>query len=109
MQKAGYVKTGLQMMPHTGEDLQFWEVGEGVLIIRYSKASLKIVGMTFSLADARPKALRKEFYFDVASFDTTTGTMTIHTKKGEPDGAANGSQPVHSETNSTSAAAGSGR
>ena len=97
------------MMPNKGEDLQFWEVGEGVLLIRYSKASLKVVGMTFNVAEAQPKALRKDFYFDVASFDTSTGTMTIHTKKGEQDGAANGSQPIGSETNRTSSAAGSRR
>ena len=30
-------------------------------------------------------------------------------KKGEPDGAANGSQPIRSETNRTSGAAGSRR
>jgi hypothetical protein len=33
----------------------------------------------------------------------------LRTNLGQPDGAANGSQPVHSETNRTSAAAGSGR
>ena len=56
MQKAGYTKTGLEMMPHPGEDLQFWDVGQGVLIVGYSKASQKIVGLTFWFADERPEA-----------------------------------------------------
>lgn len=35
--------------------------------------------------------------------------VSITLKKAEPDGAANGSQPIRSETNSTSSAAGSRR
>ena len=111
MKKAGYTETRLEMMPKpgSGEDLRFWGVGRGVLIVGYSKASQKITGTTFWFADERPKAVRREFEFDVTSFNTSTGAMTIHTKKGERDGAANGSQPTRSETNRTSSAAGSRR
>ena len=85
MKKAGYAETGLDMMARqgSGEDLRFWGVGEGVLIVSYSTASQKIRGMTFWLADDRPKATRQTFELDVASFDTETGVMTIRTRKGE--------------------------
>jgi hypothetical protein len=110
MQKAGYAKTGLDMAPRpgSGEDLQFWAVAQGVLIVSYSKASQKITGMNFWLADERPKASRRTFELNVTSFDTSSGAMTIRTKKGEPNGSANRSQPVGSQTNRMSSAAGSG-
>jgi hypothetical protein len=41
------------------------------------------VGLTFFLCDERPKATRKTFDLEVASFDTTTGVMAIKMKKGE--------------------------
>lgn len=111
MKKAGYSETGLDMMPTPGSwrHLRFWSVDQGVLIVGYSKASQKVSEMTFWLADERPKAFRQTFELDVASFDSSTGTMTIRTKKGELSGAANRSQPVSSGTNRTSAAAGPGR
>ena len=93
MQKAGYAKTGLDMMLRAGEDLQFWRVDRGVLIVSCATASRKIVRMTFWYADERPKGTRQTFEFDVESFDTGTGLMTIRTRKSE-DGAANGSLPV---------------
>ena len=62
---------------------------QGVLIVSYSKTSQKIVGLAFWFADERPKALRRTFEFDVASFDTSTGTVTIRTKKGEQGAARN--------------------
>jgi len=84
MKKSGYTETGLAMMarPGSGLGLRSWGVGEGVLIVNYSTASQKISGMTFWLADDRPKATRQTFEFDVASFDTQSGVMTIRTKKG---------------------------
>lgn len=111
MRNAGYTETGLDMMPKqgTGVDLRFWGVGEGVLIVTYSKSSQKITEMAFWFADERPKATRQTFEFDVTSFDAGTGVMTLRTRKGEPGGAANGSQPIRSETNRTSSAAGSRR
>ncbi len=111
MVAAGYKQTGLDMIArnHPMEDLQFWGVDQGVLIVAYSTASQRIVGLTFSLCDERPKATRKSFDLEVASFHTTTGVMTIKMKKGGQDGPANGSQPIRAETNSTSSAAGSRR
>jgi len=61
---------------------------------------------------------RSKVSFSSPSIDSletrrTEGTLKQHArdvlKKGEPDGAANGSQPIRSETNSTSSAAGSRR
>jgi len=72
MKKGGYTETGLDMTTRSGSGLSllFWGVGEGVLIASYSTASQKISGMTFWLADDRPKATRHAFDLDVASFDT---------------------------------------
>lgn len=86
MKKGGYKETGLEMMakPGSGLDLRFWSVGEGVLILSYSKSSQKISRMTYWFADERPKATRQTFDFDVTAFDTVTGRMTIRTRKGEP-------------------------
>jgi hypothetical protein len=85
MVAAGYKQTGLDMIArnHPKEDLQFWGVDQGVLIVAYSTASQRIVGLTFFLCDERPKATRKTFDLEVASFDTTTGVMAIKMKKGE--------------------------
>jgi hypothetical protein len=94
MEAAGYRQTGLDMLPSKPNDqLQYWAVGQGVLIIGYSKASEAITGLAFSLSDERPKAFRKTFDFEVTSFDTATGLMVIRTKRGEPPGAANQGQP----------------
>ena len=109
MQNAGYAKTQLEMTPRDGEDLGFWHVGQGVLIVRYSRIAQKILGMTLWFADERPKALRQEFRLDVTSFDPANGAMSIRTTKSQPCGAANGIQPIRSETNRTSSAAGSRR
>jgi len=111
MQKAGYVKTGLDMLPRpgSGEELRFWGVGPGVLIVRCSRSSQKITGMTFWLADEHSKALRRTFELDVMSFDTSSGALVIRTKKGGPEGSANRSQPVGQLTNPTSSAARAGR
>jgi len=91
----GYAKTGLEMMPRAGEYLEFWQVDQGVMIVSYSNASQKIVGLAFWFADERPKALRRTFEFDVASFDTSTGMMTIRTKIGEQGAAGASAQPAH--------------
>lgn len=111
MAAAGYKQTGLEMIArnHPKEELQFWDVDQGVLIVAYSTVSQRIVGLTFFLCDERPKSKRKTFDLEVASFDTTSGVMTIKMKKGEPDGAANGSQPIRAETNRASSEAGSPR
>jgi hypothetical protein len=110
IEAAGYKQTYLDMAPNNpNNSLQFWGVGQGVLIIVYSKTSKAITGMGFLLTDERPKAFRKTFDLEVTSFDSHAGLMTIKANKGEQDSAANGSQPVRSGTNSTSSAAGSRR
>src|SRR5688572_17910931 len=97
MKRAGYIETELAMMPARDEALQFWVVGEGVLIINHSIKSKKVAGLTFWLSDERPRAYAKTFALGVASFDTKSGVMIVQTRKGEPDGAANGSQPIRSK------------
>ena len=79
MQVAGCKKTGLEMKPHRGAALECWQIGDGVLIVSYSESSRKIVGLAFWFADDRPKSTRQTFEFDVASFDTGTGLITIRT------------------------------
>ena len=109
LEAAGYRQTGLDMLPNKpSEDLQCWSVGQGVLIIGYSKTSEAITGLGFFLSDERPKAFRKTFDFEVSSFDTATGLMVIRTERGEQDGPANRSQPVGPKTNRKPSAAGSG-
>jgi hypothetical protein len=110
MAAAHYAETGLDMAAiPPAEALRFWDVGEGVLIFRFSKSSGRVLEMTYFLCDERPKALRKTFELRVASFDSKSGALIVKTGKGEPDGAANRSQPVRPATDRTSAAAGSGR
>jgi hypothetical protein len=79
---------GRASRPDSEEDLQFWTVAEGVLIVTYSKVSQKITRMTFWLADERAKAFRRTFELSVTSFDTGSGAMTIRTKKGESNSSA---------------------
>ena len=62
-------------------------------------------------AGETPKGKTLDF---VLSRETQSGKKTVfglevERKGGQPDGAANGSQPIRSETNSTSSAAGSRR
>ena len=81
MQKAGYEDNGgLAMVAAKGQELQFWNVGEGTLIANYSKASQKIIALSYWFSDGRAKADRKTFDFHVTSFDPETGTMTIRIK-----------------------------
>lgn len=110
MAVAHYKETGLdRVATQTGHDLKFWAVGDGVLILRYSKTSTGLLGMTYSLCDERPKALRRTFDFNVSSFDPSTGTMCMSTRKGDLDGAANQSQPIRHEIVRRPTAAVSGR
>jgi len=95
MVASGYKQTGLEMIArhYPKEDLQFWGIDEGVLIARYSTASQRIVGLSFFLCDERPKAIRKTFDFEVASFDTTSKALMLKIEKRERPAAANDSQP----------------
>lgn len=89
MNAAGYGTTVLEMGPPArDEELHFWKVDQGVLIINYSKTTDEIVALNFWFADERPKALRKTFAFNVIAFDTDTGEMTIRTNKSKPSGGS---------------------
>jgi hypothetical protein len=82
LRAAGHRETALDMLPSsTTEQLEFWNVGQGVLIISFSKASGSISGLQFLVSDERPKATRKTFDFEVMSFDSETGLIVIRTIK----------------------------
>ena len=83
MLEAGYNITGLAMRTFKeGQQLEFWSVGEGVLIANYFSESKRLVGLSFWLADERPKSTRKTFSMSVESFETETGMMTL--QAGQP-------------------------
>ena len=89
MKAAGYTKTILEMGPRAedkDQDLRFWAVDQGVLIVNYSKTTDEILSLRIWFADERPKALRQTFAFDVIAFDTDTGKMKIRTRKSKPAG-----------------------
>ena len=110
MKAADYTETGLDMLaPNANEELEFWSLDQGVLIVRYSRASNQIVSLSFHLSDERPKATRKTFDFEVASFDTTSGLLTIKTAKGKPREPVEEKPQPRSQTYRTSSVAGSGR
>jgi len=110
MKAAGWIETGLDMLaPLVNESLQSWSVDQGVLILRYSTTSNQIVSLSFHVSDERPKATRKTFDFEVTSFDTTSGLLTIKTAKGKPREPAEEKLQPRSQTYRTSSVAGSGR
>jgi len=87
MEAAGYKQTGLDMLSaKEDEDLQFWAVDRGVLIIQYSKVAHKIVDLSFYFADERPKATRTTFEIQVTSFDPGSGVMIVRTAKPSSQG-----------------------
>ena len=78
----------------TDQDVLFWSVGQGTLIVEHSKATDEVAGLRFLLQDGqRPKGDRQMFVLDVIAFDTDTGEMTIRTRKSnasaEPDSREN--------------------
>ena len=83
MVTAGYKQTTLEMMArnYPKEELECWDVDQGVLIAVYSSSTKRIIELSFYLSDDRPKDTRKTFDLKVASFNTTTGVMTINIKK----------------------------
>ena len=84
--KAGdYEETILEMGPRgKDQDIHFWIVDQGILIAEYSKTTDEIASLRFLLKDERPKKYRKEFVFDVISFDVETGEMRVRTRKQKP-------------------------
>jgi hypothetical protein len=90
MAAAAFKRTGLDLVAkNPDEEFLCWGVDEGVLVIGYYRTTRVISGLWLQLSDERPKSTRKTFQFDVVSFDTHTGLMTIRTRKGEQDGAGN--------------------
>jgi len=78
MAASGYKETGLAMLAMQKDtDLKFWSVGEGVLIAVYSTTNKKVLSLTYSLSDERPKATRKTFGLAVREFDPRNGEMKI--------------------------------
>jgi len=87
MKVGGYESTVLEMRPRgKDQDIHFWGVDEGILIVEYSKTTDEIVSLRFLLQDDRPKKYRQQYIFDVIAFDTDTGEMKIRTKNNKPAG-----------------------
>ena len=78
--------------------------GEPVLVTWTSSTSLVVRYHGYARMPGTPPPPATNVYGIGISFEDTVGPG-----KSEPDGAANGSQPVRSETNLTSSAAGSRR
>ena len=84
MKAAGFKETGLELVANkVGTALKMWAVGEGVLIVSYSKQDGTLIGLSYSLSDERPKATRKTFDFVVEEFDPQTRAMKIKIGKAE--------------------------
>jgi len=82
MKAKNYDDSGLDMgTVDQSNDLQFWQIDDGVLIAVYSKKDRKIKNLTFWFADDRGKSKRQEFRLSVISFDPETGVMTLQTEK----------------------------
>jgi hypothetical protein len=89
MKAKNYDNSGLDMgTVDQSNDLQFWQIDDGVLIAVYSKKDRKIKSLTFWFADDRGKSKRQEFRLSVISFDPETGVMTLQTKKSKKEEAA---------------------
>ena len=63
----------------------------------------------FSAPALSDQSIALERLLDLGFYFRDKGHYLVNINRGEPDGAANGSQPIRSETNSTSSAAGSRR
>jgi hypothetical protein len=88
MKADGYQEGGgFTIDSNTKHDFRFWPVDQGTLIVGYSKATKKVLGLVYHLADEREHEVRKEFRFNVVSFDSTTGLLTLNTKKPAEQGA----------------------
>lgn len=82
MAASGYKETGLDMLAMQKDaDLKFWSVGQGVLIAVYSTANKKVLSLSYSLSDERPKATRRTFDLVVKEFDPKSGEMKIAGKE----------------------------
>lgn len=97
MKHSGYKEDQLAMAARErNQELAFWQVDEGTLIVRYSLNTKKILGITYWLCDERERSSRKEFNFNAKTFDTATGVLTLklnQPKKQEQDGRGDGDKP----------------
>lgn len=77
MNEAGHKRAYPQMVAlDHAEELFFWDVNKGMIGARYSKQTRKIIDVTFSIADARPKTKGESVNFKLVAFDTKTGVLT---------------------------------
>jgi hypothetical protein len=77
MNEAGHKRAALQRVPlDHGEEFFFWDAKQGVIVARFSKQTRKIIDLTFSIADVRPKTKGDSVDFKLAAFDTKTGILT---------------------------------
>jgi hypothetical protein len=93
MKLSGYKECQLAMLARERkQDLAFWLVDEGTLIVRYSLDTKKILGITYWMCDERDRSSRMEFNLKAKAFDTTTGVLTLQLNqpKGEQAGSSNG-------------------
>lgn len=67
----------LDMETSKGTDLKMWQVGDGVLIAVHSDETKKILHLSYSMSDERPKSTRKTFNMSVKSFNPTSGEMLV--------------------------------
>jgi hypothetical protein len=82
MRLKGYKETGLQMAPvKTTEELKFWQINDGVLIVTYSKQTQQIKKIAYLISDDGSKSERHEVNLTVIEFNPDSGIMTIQTKK----------------------------
>jgi len=73
-----YVQTELAIGSYKKDtDLQFWTVGEGVLLLQFSKQSRLIEDVEFHLYGPGDRSNRVEFEFAVESYDTKNETMVV--------------------------------
>jgi hypothetical protein len=89
MAASGYKETGLDMLAMQKDAvLKFWSVGQGVLIAVYSTANKKVLSLSYSLSDERPKATRRTFDLVVKEFDPKSGEMKIAVPNKAPEDTA---------------------
>jgi len=65
----------LDLMPGLKSELKMWPLGDGILIASYSVEKGEILGLTYWLADERPKSTRKVFTINILSYNPITGEL----------------------------------
>lgn len=82
MNHSGYKECQLAMAARErNQELAFWHVDEGTLIVRYSVKTKKILNITYWMCDERDRSSRKEFNLEAKTFDTATGVLTLQLKR----------------------------